>query len=305
MHVCQFHHSGAITNVLHERRDVLYGEPCALSKGAADDILQDMQEIHHVALTSIDTNPWQPRHEFSSDELNGLAESIKLHGILQPLVVTEQPSGRYRLIAGERRFRASKLAGLSRVPVIVRKASAEEQLELALIENIQRQDLNAMERAKAYRRLMDEFHLTQEQAAKRLGKGRAALANTLRLLDLPEQIQKAISAGRITEGHAKVIAGLPAAQQIKFFDKVSTHGLSVRETERLAKEQRERIKNAGAKPDQTNDEDLGAHYRELLESHLGTKVEVKGSDTGELSVHFFSEEELIRVVKKILGKDEE
>ncbi len=264
-----------------------------------------MQEIHHVAITSIEANPWQPRSEFVESELQGLADSIKVHGILQPLVVTEQADGHYRLIAGERRFRAAKLAGQSRVPVIVRRASAEEQLELALIENIQRQDLNAMERAKAYRRLIDEFHLTQEQAAKRLGKARAAVANTLRLLDLPETIQTAISAGRITEGHAKVIAGMPAGQQTKFFDKVVQHGLSVRETERMAKEQRQRIKAAGQTNHETSAADLGQHYRELLEGHLGTKVEVKGGETGEVAVHFYSEEELVRVVKRMLGKEEE
>lgn len=264
-----------------------------------------MQEIHHVALSSIETNPWQPRHEFLQTELDGLAESIKVHGILQPLVVTEQTDGSYRLIAGERRFRAAKLAGLSRVPVIVRRASAEEQLELALIENIQRQDLNPMERAKAYRRLMDEFHLTQEAAAKRLGKTRTSLANTLRLLELPEQIQHAVSSGKITEGHAKVIAGLPGPQQEKFFNKVVQHDLSVRDTERLAREQKQRIKNAGARPESRDEDDLGEHYREMLESHFGTKVEVNGANEGAVTVHFYSEEELVRVVKRMLGKEEE
>ena len=264
-----------------------------------------MQEIHHVAISSIEANPWQPREDFSADELNGLAESIKLHGILQPLVVSEQADGRYRLIAGERRFRAAKLVGQTRVPVIVRRASAEEQLELALIENIQRQDLNPMERAKAYRRLIDEFKLTQEQAAKRLGKARAGLANTLRLLDLPEPIQNAVSSGRITEGHAKVIAGLPEQQQMKFYEKVVQHNLSVRDTERIIKESRQRLRETRDGRRETGDDDVSEHYRSLLESHLGTKVEVSGSETGAVSVHFYSEEELVRVVKKILGKEEE
>lgn len=262
-----------------------------------------MQDIHHVALSSIDTNPWQPRREFVASELESLANSIKMYGILQPLVVTEQPDGRYRLIAGERRFRASKLAGLTRVPVIIRRASNEEQLELALIENIQRQDLNPIERGKAYRQLLDEFHLTQEEVATRMGKARSAVANTLRLLDLPQEIQLAVADGRITEGHAKVIAGLPAAQQLKFFQKVTTHNLTVRDTERLAKQQRERLR--GPRPQSgAADDDLLTHYRSLLESHLGTKVEVSGDDTGTLAVHFYSEEELVRVVRKILGKDD-
>jgi ParB family transcriptional regulator, chromosome partitioning protein len=263
-----------------------------------------MQEIHHVSLNSIEVNPWQPRREFSDVELQGLASSIKTHGILQPLVVTEQTGGGYRLIAGERRFRASKLAGLSRVPVIIRQASNEEQLELALIENIQRQDLNAIERAKAYKRLMDEFKLNQIQVAERMGKARSAIANTMRLLDLPEEIQAAVASNRITEGHAKVIAGLPTAQQKKFFDKVVQHGLSVRETEHMAKEQKKRQRQASYAQRGDQEEDLGRHYRNLLESHLGTKVEVTGDEAGTVAVHFYSEEELIRVVKKMLGKEE-
>ena len=263
-----------------------------------------MQEIHNVSINSIEANPWQPRHQVGDDDLQGLANSITPPGIVQPLVVTEDSDGHYRLIAGERRFRASKLAGLSKVPVIIRKASNEEQLELALIENIQRQDLNAIERAKAYRRLMSEFKLTQEKVAERMGKARSAIANTLRLLALPEEIQGAVASGRITEGHAKVIAGLPATQQKKFFDKVVLHGLSVRETENLAKEQRSRLRQAGKGVRDGSDEDLGGHYRSLLESHLGTKVDVTGDDAGTVTVHFYSEEELGRVVRKILGKEE-
>ena len=262
-----------------------------------------MQEILEVNINSIVPNPWQPRRAFSNEELQGLADSIKMYGILQPLVVTEHSDGHYRLIAGERRFRAAKLAGLKQVPAIIREATNEEQLELALVENIQRQDLNAIERARAYRRLITEFKLTQEKVAQRLGKARSAVANTLRLLDLSEEMQGAVASGRITEGHAKVIVGLPAVLQKKFFDKVVQHGLSVRETEHLAREQRQRLKTAGVFQAAPKSDNLSDHYRSLLESHLGTKVDVDGRETGSLTVHFFSEEELARVVKKILGKE--
>ncbi|MFA5954787.1 MAG: ParB/RepB/Spo0J family partition protein [Patescibacteria group bacterium] len=263
-----------------------------------------MSEMRSITLASIDANPWQPRQEFNAEELTGLAQSIKEHGILQPLVVTEEPNGRYQLIAGERRFRAAKQAGLSKVFVIVRKADEQERLSLAIVENIQRKDLNPIERAEAFRRLMQEFKLTQAAAAEKVGKTRSAVANALRLLDLPEQIQEALRTNRISEGHAKVIAGLPEPQQIRFFDRLVAGNFSVRETEQAVRKLRQKSNATSSNED--DGDDLLDHYRGLLEGELATKVEINDHEgSGALTIHFYSEEELRRVIKKILGKKDE
>lgn len=260
-----------------------------------------VMEARIIPISNIETNPWQPRKTFTTEELADLASSIKRYGVLQPLVVSELGSDRYRLIAGERRLRASKLAGLTTVPVTVRAATDEEQLELALIENIQRQDLNAIERARAYQQLMDKFHLTQEEAARRLGKSRPAVANALRLLNLPQVIQDAVSSGKLTEGHARVIAGLPTeALQLKFFERVSSGEVSVRDTEKAGKAIKQQAQ--GKKPAESAD---GVeHYKELLEGRFGTKVAISAKQgSGDLTIHFYSEEELVEIVKKMLGEE--
>lgn len=263
-----------------------------------------MSDMRSVTISSISVNPYQPRQEFDEEALNDLASSIKEHGIIQPLVVTEIAEGKYQLIAGERRFRAAQKAGLAKVFVVVREANEEEQLELAIIENVQRKDLNAVERAKAYRRLMDEFKLTQQQVADKLGKTRTSIANTVRILDLPQKIQDAVSSNVITEGHAKVIAGLPASEQLPFFEKIVQGGYSVREVERAA---RVIQKNSGQKSTghKADDDDLVNHYKGLLEGQLATKVDIsEKAGSGTVSIHFFSEEELVRVVKSIVHAEE-
>lgn len=262
-----------------------------------------MQNIQSVGISSIDANPWQPRKEFRGDGINDLASSIKRYGILQPLVVVAQSNGRFRLIAGERRLRAAREAGLREVPVVVRVASDEESLEIALVENVQREDLNAVERARGYEQLIKRFNLTQEQVAKRVGKSRAVIANALRLLGLPEAIQNAIREGKLSEGHAKVIAGLDGRdQQLRFFERVVQVGASVRETEAAAKQLTKRrpvvvkahVRDAG-------------HYeteRRSLEQALGTKVEItRQGDGGTITVHFYSTEELGEVVRKIAPRE--
>ena len=163
--------------------------------------------VRLIPLTELDRNPDQPRREFDEEALQALAESMKEAGVLQPLLVVEA-QGRFRIVAGERRFRAARMAGLDAVPCIVREMTAQEQMEAALIENIQREDLNPMEEAAAVRQLMDACRYTQEQAAKRLGKSRPAVANLLRLLSLPEEVQSQVAAGRVSAGHARVLAGL-------------------------------------------------------------------------------------------------
>lgn len=266
-----------------------------------------MAEMRSVTISSISVNPYQPRTEFDEEALNDLASSIKEHGIIQPLVVTEIAPEKYQLISGERRFRAAQRAGLAKLFVVVREASEQEQLELAIVENVQRRDLNPMERAHAYRRLMDEFGLTQAKVADKVGKTRAAVANTLRMLDLPLKIQTAVSNGVITEGHAKVIAGLPANEQMPFFERVVQGGFSVRETESAGRQVQKRDKKVTITVSHSgDDENLVSHYKGLLEGQLATKVDISEKQgTGTVNIHFFSEEELQRVVRAIIKNEQD
>mgnify|MGYP003302100302 FL=1 len=209
----------------------------ALGRGL-DVLLPDVQEtnggVQEIGILEIDRNPEQPRRIFDEEALQSLADSIREAGILQPLLVVEE-NGRYRIVAGERRFRAARLAGLSSVPCIVRSMSQQEQMEAALIENIQREDLNAIEEAKAIRQLMENCGYTQEQAASRLGKSRPAVANLLRLLNLPEEVQQMVTENKLSAGHARVLAGISGAHlQLSLAEKTIREGLSVRALEKLA-----------------------------------------------------------------------
>ncbi|MBI4457374.1 ParB/RepB/Spo0J family partition protein, partial [Candidatus Uhrbacteria bacterium] len=188
--------------------------------------------ILHIPVTDVVANPEQPRIEFRHHELEDLMNSIREHGILQPLLVTTRPQGGYELIAGERRFRAAKMLGLETVPAIVREADSNQKLLLALIENIQRQDLNPLEEARSYARLMSEYGLTQEDVAKRVGKARSTVANTVRLMDLPAEIQEAIASGSISAGSARAILSLKDEKsQLNFFRKLIGNRLTTREAE--------------------------------------------------------------------------
>lgn len=209
----------------------------ALGRGL-DVLLPDVQEtnggVQEISILEIDRNPEQPRRIFDEEALQSLADSIREAGILQPLLVVEE-NGRYRIVAGERRFRAARLAGLSSVPCIVRSMSQQEQMEAALIENIQREDLNAIEEAKAIRQLMENCGYTQEQAASRLGKSRPAVANLLRLLSLPEEVQQMVTENKLSAGHARVLAGVSGAHlQLSLAEKTIRESLSVRALEKLA-----------------------------------------------------------------------
>ena len=210
----------------------------ALGRGL-DVLLPDVQEtnggVQEIGILEIDRNPEQPRRIFDEEALQSLADSIREAGILQPFLVTPTVGGRYRIVAGERRFRAARLAGLSSVPCIVRSMSQQEQMEAALIENIQREDLNAIEEAKAIRQLMENCGYTQEQAASRLGKSRPAVANLLRLLNLPEEVQQMVTENKLSAGHARVLAGVSGAHlQLSLAEKTIREGLSVRALEKLA-----------------------------------------------------------------------
>lgn len=249
--------------------------------------------LFNVDINKIHPNPHQPRSEFIHQELEELISSVKEHGVLQPLVVTARNS-EYELIAGERRWRAAKMANLKTVPVIVRQVKQQQKLELALVENIQRQNLNPLEEARAYQKLIDEFGLKQEQVARKVGKSRSVIANSLRLLNLPEEIKKAITNGKITAGHAKIIAGLRnSKEQLKFFKKILKEGLSVRQTESDYK------KVAVKKHFRKVDPNLRAQEEEL-ERLLGTKVSIKKKAAGgQIIIEYYSAEELKELLNKL------
>ncbi len=246
-----------------------------------------------IAVTELDRNPDQPRREFDEEALQTLADSMKEAGVLQPLLVVEK-NGRYRIVAGERRFRAARLAGLDAVPCIIRDFTPQEQMEAALIENIQREDLNAIEEAAAVRQLMDACGYTQEQAAQRLGKSRPAVANLLRLLSLPESVQEYVIRGKLSAGHARVLAGLEDAEaQIALAEKTVREALSVRALEKLAAQPREmpRVKPA-PRPLPLELQDMENKMREAL----GVRTVIKGNRKhGKITLQYYNEEELERL----------
>jgi ParB family chromosome partitioning protein len=268
--------------------------------------------VKQVPVAAISPNPRQPRHKIDPDALRELADSIREHGLIQPLIVTPAPDStelapRYQLIAGERRWNAAKMAGLATVPVIVRGATPQEMLELALVENIQRADLNVLEEANAYRQLMTDFGLTQEQVASKVGKNRTTVANALRLLKLPTEIQSALADESISEGHARAILTLEdEKQQKELLRQVRAQGLSVRQTEEAARRMRE-TPRAKTSPRAKRDEPaMPAATRALEEDFrraLGTKVQVlRSRKGGKIIVHFYSEEELEAIYSQIVGR---
>jgi ParB family transcriptional regulator, chromosome partitioning protein len=260
--------------------------------------------VIQVPLSAITPNPHQPRSPIRDQDLVELAASIEEHGVIQPLIVAQAADG-YQLIAGERRWRASRLAGLSLVPVVVKDAAPKEMLELALVENIQRSDLNALEEAQAYRQLMEEFELTQEQVAKRVGKSRTAVANTLRLLNASRAVQQALLEDKISEGHARALLGLEKAEaQKNALDVVQNKGLNVRQTEDLVRRrlgEKEKPKRKPSRKTQARREETKA-LEDDFRSALDTKVELaRDGEGGRLVIHFYSDEELDALYERIVG----
>ncbi|HJW20889.1 MAG TPA: ParB/RepB/Spo0J family partition protein [Candidatus Limnocylindrales bacterium] len=257
-----------------------------------------------VALDRIRDNPRQPRLRMADDALETLAASIRQHGVIQPILVTETIDG-YQLVAGERRVRAARMAGLERVPAVVRQLADRDQLELALVENLQREDLDPIEAARAYRQLIDEFAFTQEDLASRVGRARSTVANTLRLLDLHPAVQAAVAAGQVTEGHARAIGGLPVEAQARLLEPVVQRDLSVRQTEELVRRIREpKPARSGADPAKATDPrdpDL-ERVEEDLRRALGTKVSLARSRRGgRIVIEFYSDDELTRLYDRLTG----
>jgi ParB family transcriptional regulator, chromosome partitioning protein len=256
--------------------------------------------LTYLPVDRIIPNPRQPRLDMNQSELEGLAASIREHGILQPLVVTTDPGGdHYTLIAGERRLRASMMAGLETVPVIIRQVSEQERLELALIENIQRADLLPLETAEAYQQLADEFGLRHEEIAARVGKNRATVSNTLRLLHLPIEVKQALRDAQISEGHARALLGLSnALAQVAVLKTIVEKGLSVRQTEELVRMMGgERTAKRKRRETPTEIKEI----EERLRGYLGTRVNVNhGRKGGSLVIYYYSDEELDGLIDQII-----
>jgi len=251
-----------------------------------------IETANEAIIEKITENQYQPRTFFDDEKLEDLANSIKEHGIIQPLVVRETTKG-YELIAGERRLRAAKIAGLKKVPISITKASNTKSLEIAILENVQREDLDAIEVAKGYQRLKEEFNYTQEALSKSIGKPRSSVANSLRLLTLSEKIQKEISSGKISEGHAKVLLGLEIIKAEALAERIVKENLSVRALENLLKEKTTKTTNKEKTRDEIN-------LESALSSKLGSKVTIddkKGK--GKLTIKYYSYDELDGIIEKI------
>jgi ParB family transcriptional regulator, chromosome partitioning protein len=253
-----------------------------------------------VLLTRIRPNPLQPRRRMGEAELEALAASIAEHGVLLPILVTQTLDG-YQLVAGERRFRAAQLAGLERIPVVIRQVADRDQLELALVENLQREDLNPLEEAHAFRQLIDDFGLTQEDVAARVGRARSTVANTLRLLDLDERVQLLVIEGLLSQGHARAIGGLAPDQQARVAEIVVERDLSARETEEFVRRLREPRPDKAAAEPVPRDAEI-ERVEEDLRRSLGTKVTLARSRKGgRIIIEYYSDEELGQLYDRLIG----
>lgn len=264
------------------------------------DLASDSEQLLELDVQSIAPNPFQPRTEFDDDVLEELAASIVEHGVLQPIVVRKTPTG-HELVAGERRLRAARLAGLEKLPAIVRTADDTQMLELALIENIQREDLNAIEVARGYAAFIERLDLTQQEAASRLGKSRSGLANTLRLLDLSQDVQELVADGRLSAGHARALLAISDVQQQRALARrVLDEGLSVRQLESLVRSEPSAKRPRPARPVPTPYQE---QVRGRLEQSLGTKVRLRPAKggRGKIVIDYFSEDDLGRLVETLLG----
>jgi ParB family transcriptional regulator, chromosome partitioning protein len=265
------------------------------------DVVETVTAISRISLDEIDANPKQPRRDFDELALKELAQSIKMHDVIQPVTLTKMPGGRYRLIAGERRLRAAKIAGLKDIPAYMRQANDRELLELALLENLQREDLNAIEVALSYKRMMDELEHTQEQVAERMGKDRSTVTNYIRLLKLPPDIQIAVRNGSISMGHARALINVDTVdRQLFIFDEIKDKELSVRQTEALV---RNLYKGADGvkKSAKTSLPDAYKKIEDKLASHFSTRVKLKHSKngSGQITFDYYTTDELTKMLNQM------
>lgn len=265
----------------------------------------DDSGLKEVPRDQIEPNPHQPRMPFRDQELVELAASIQEHGIIQPLVVTETSKGTYQLIAGERRWRAAHLAGLTKVPVIIKNAAPRQMLELALVENVQREDLNALEEALAYQQLIDEFELSQAEVARRVGKSRVAVTNTLRLLKASEAVREALLEEKITEGHARALLGLEADEaQSQALEIVLEKSLTVRQTEQLVKRLKEGAQKTSKRKSKAPPSPEVRALEDRFQEALGTRVRLRPSKKGgRVVIYYYSDEEFQALYEHLTGED--
>ena len=284
------------------------GLDALLGGGMADDVISPKapsksgEYVESLKIIDIEPNPQQPRTDFDEESLEELASSIKEHGVITPIIVTKSDNGFYQIVAGERRWRASKKAGLKKIPAIVKEFSQIQTQEVALIENLQRKDLNPVEEALGYKKLMDDFSLTQEEISQKMGKSRSSVANSLRLLSLPEGVSELLRKGEISFGHAKVILSVATKKgQEELADKIVKDGLSVRAAEEL-------VKQKPQKPKKEKKIDLNVQlaFKEIeksMSSSLGTNVKIAAKgNKGTIQIEYYSSEELERIVKILGGK---
>jgi ParB family chromosome partitioning protein len=266
-------------------------------------VVEAVTNMLRIPLDQIETNPRQPRHDFDEQALQELAHSIRLHDIIQPVTVSKLPTGKYRLISGERRFRAAKIAGLKDIPAYVRQADDQQLLELALLENLQREDLNAMEIALSYKRMMEELNYTQEQVAERMGKERSTVANYIRLLKLPPDIQVAVRSNQLSMGHARALINVDTVdKQLYLYNEIKNKGLSVRQTEELV---RKLYKETG--PDAVKHSvkptlpEAFKRIEDNLASHFSTRVKLNHNKKGEgsISIEYYSLQELNKLLDQL------
>lgn len=262
------------------------------------DEFEDKQNIKELRLSEIEPNKKQPRQNFDEEKIDALAQSIAEHGLIQPIIVTDKGNGFYGIVAGERRWRAAKKAGLKTVPVIIKEYSTEEAAQIALIENLQREDLNPIEEAMGYKSLLDEFNMTQESISKKIGKSRSAIANSLRLLSLNEDIMALVISGEISEGHARAVLSLPTKElRDALVSKIISDSLNVRQAEALAKQliKKTPIKAPAEKSDiQIELDALG----DKLSAAFGTKVKIQnGAKKGKIEIEYYNNEDLDRILK--------
>jgi ParB family chromosome partitioning protein len=264
-------------------------------------VVEHVTSSSRIAVQDIEPNPKQPRRDFEETALQELAASIKTHDIIQPVTVSKLSNGKYRLIAGERRWRAAKLAGLKDIPAFIRQANDQQLLELALLENLQREDLNAMEVALSYKRMMDELEYTQEQVADRMGKDRSTVANVIRLLKLPPDIQLAVRKGTLSMGHARALIALELVDaQLIAYKEIVAKGLSVRQTEVLVQQLKKQLPAVKKSKNSTS----ASPYRRIedkLATHFSTRVRIKQSKRGDgqLIIEYYTTEELNKILRQL------
>lgn len=268
---------------------------------------QEGESVQAVPLDAIQPNPHQPRRRIDPEKIQELAASIREHGVVQPVILRKHDTG-YQLVAGERRWRAAREAGLEKIPAVVRSLSEREMMEIALIENLQREDLNPLEEAMAYRSALERLQLNQEELARRLGKSRSLVANTLRLLNLPGEVQDLLAGGRLSAGHCRAMLGLPDAVQVVLARRIVEEGLNVRQVEEWVRRQREGGEDTArrsAKKSETQalDPDV-KRAADRLADRLGTRVQIRTRrKKGVIEIEFYGPEDLERLIQDLVGED--